>query len=39
LQYFHKVLERKGIIKQLKDMGINNGDLVRMNDFEFDFLD
>jgi GTP-binding protein len=39
LQYFHRVLEKKGIIQQLKDMGINNGDLVRMNDFEFDFVD
>jgi GTP-binding protein len=39
LQYFHRVLEKKGIIQQLKVMGINNGDLVRMNDFEFDFVD
>lgn len=39
LKYFHKVLERKGVIKQLKEMGINNGDLVRMNDFEFEFID
>lgn len=39
LKYFQKVLRRKGIIDELKGMGINNGDTVRMNDFEFDFVD
>ncbi len=38
LRYFHKVLRNKGIIDELKDMGIQDGDLVRLNDFEFEFL-
>lgn len=39
LKYFQKVLRRKGIIDELKNMGIQDGDTVRMNDFEFDFID
>lgn len=39
LKYFHKVLERKGIIEELKQMGIKDGDIVRMNDFEFEFVE
>lgn len=39
LKYFQKVLQRKGIIDELKAMGINDGDTVRMNDFEFDFIE
>ncbi|MDF2673644.1 MAG: obgE [Clostridiales bacterium] len=38
LRYFHKVIEKRGIIQQLRDMGIEDGDLVRMNDFEFEFM-
>jgi GTP-binding protein len=39
LKYFQKVLRRKGIVDELKQMGISNGDTVRMNDFEFEFID
>lgn len=39
LKYFQRVLRRKGIIDELKQMGISNGDTVRMNDFEFEFLE
>lgn len=39
IKYFHKVINRKGIIQELRDMGIKNGDLVRMNDFEFEFIE
>ena len=38
LRYFHKVLKNKGILDELKDMGIEDGDMVRLNDFEFEFL-
>ena len=38
LKYFHKVLKNKGIIDELLEMGIQDGDLVRLNDFEFEFL-
>lgn len=39
IKYFHKVIQRKGIIQELKDRGIQNGDVVRMNDFEFEFIE
>lgn len=38
LKYFHKVLRNKGILDELMEMGIQDGDLVRLNDFEFEFL-
>jgi len=38
LKYFQKVLVNKGIFDELKDMGIKDGDLVRINDFEFEYL-
>ncbi|SCN21746.1 GTP-binding protein obg [Clostridium sp. N3C] len=38
LKYFHKVLKNKGIIDELLEMGIQDGDIVRLNDFEFEFL-
>ncbi|GAA0177337.1 GTPase ObgE [Clostridium sediminicola] len=38
LRYFHKVLKNKGIMDELKEMGIQDGDIVRLNDFEFEFM-
>lgn len=38
LRYFHKVLKNKGVMQELIEMGIEDGDIVRLNDFEFDFL-
>lgn len=38
LRYFHKVLKNKGIMNELMELGIKDGDLVRLNDFEFEFL-
>lgn len=37
LQYFQRALRKKGIIDELESMGINEGDTVRLNDFEFDY--
>ena len=39
MRYFQKVLEKWGIISKLKEMGIKYGDTVRLNDFEFDFVE
>ncbi|KPU44163.1 GTPase ObgE [Oxobacter pfennigii] len=39
LKYFQKVLRRNGIIDELKSMGIKDGETVRMNELEFDFID
>jgi GTP-binding protein len=38
LKYFHKVLKNKGVFDELLEMGIQDGDTVRLNDFEFEFL-
>ncbi len=38
LRYFHKVLKSKGVIDDLISMGIEDGDTVRLRDFEFEFM-
>jgi len=38
LRYFHKVLKNKGILDELREMGIKDGDMVRLNDFEFEYV-
>lgn len=38
LKYFHKVLRNKGVLDELMEMGIQDGDMVRLKDFEFEFL-
>lgn len=38
LRYFHKVLNNKGIMAELREMGIQDGDYVKLNDFEFEYL-
>jgi GTPase len=38
LRYFHKVLKNKGILQALRDLGIEDGDMVRLKDFEFEYL-
>jgi GTP-binding protein len=38
LQYFQRTIKRKGITDALEDMGINEGDTVRIYDFEFEYI-
>lgn len=38
LRYLHKVLKNKGIMDELKELGIQDGDMVRLNDFEFEYI-
>jgi GTPase len=38
LKYFHKVLTNKGVFDELREMGIKDEDIVRINDFEFEYL-
>ena len=38
LRYFHKVLKNKGVLDELREMGIQDGDMVNLNDFEFEYL-
>lgn len=39
LQYFQRVLINSGIIAKLEEMGIQEGDTVNLEGFEFDFVD
>ncbi|NMB95357.1 MAG: GTPase ObgE, partial [Clostridiaceae bacterium] len=39
LQYFQRALIKSGIIEALKEAGINEGDTVKMYDFEFDYIE
>ncbi|MFY9176733.1 MAG: GTPase ObgE [Caldicoprobacterales bacterium] len=39
MQYFQRALRKQGIIDALRDMGIDDGDTVQMNDLEFDFIE
>ncbi|MBQ7096023.1 MAG: GTPase ObgE [Clostridia bacterium] len=38
LNFFQRVLQSNGIIKKLEEMGIQEGDPVRIDDFEFDYV-
>ncbi len=38
LAYFQRMLKNNGIIDQLTEAGVKDGDTVRMYDFEFDFI-
>lgn len=38
LRFFQTALRRKGVIKALEEEGINEGDLVRIGDLEFEFI-
>lgn len=38
LQYFQRAIKRKGIIDALENMGINEGDTVKIYDFEFTYI-
>ena len=38
LQYFQRVLISSGVIKALEDAGIEEGDIVSLYDFEFEFI-
>ena len=39
LYYFHKCLENSGINSKLKEMGIQEGDIVKMLDWEFEWYE
>ncbi len=39
LAYFQKVLRRRGIIDELKELGINDGDMVKIEEIEFEYYD
>ena len=39
MQYFQRRLQASGIIDKLKEMGVKEGDTIRIDDFEFDYVD
>ena len=39
LRYFHKVLNNKGVLSELREMGIEDGDTVKIYEIEFEFYD
>lgn len=38
LQYFQRLLRKKGVIDALEKAGVKEGDLIRLNEAEFEFL-
>ena len=39
LRYLHKYIESKGAIEKLKDLGLEEGDLIRIEDYEMEYWD
>ncbi|NLD20409.1 MAG: GTPase ObgE [Clostridiales bacterium] len=39
LRYLYKYIEKSGAIQQLKEMGIQDGDVIKIQDFEFEYSD
>lgn len=39
LQYFQRVLQSSGVIDKLKELGIQEGDIVSIFDFEFEYME
>ncbi len=39
LQYFQRIIRKRGVIDELKRSGIQEGDLVKMYDLEFDYIE
>ena len=39
IRYFQKIMENNGVFDRLRKMGIQDGDLVKMYDLEFEFYE
>ncbi|MFA5523921.1 MAG: GTPase ObgE [Tissierellales bacterium] len=39
IRYFQKVIKRNGVVDRLKELGINNEDIVNICGYEFEFFD
>ncbi len=39
LRYLYKYIEDSGALEKLKDMGMDNGDTIRIEDYEFEYYD
>ncbi|MDP4182533.1 MAG: GTPase ObgE [Bacillota bacterium] len=38
LQYFQRAIKKKGVVDELERLGINEGDTVKVHDWEFDYV-
>ena len=39
LRYLYKYIEKKGAIEKLLEMGLQEGDIIRIDDYEFEYWD
>lgn len=39
LRYLYKYIEKSGAVEKMREMGIEDGDTIRIEDFEFEYLD
>ncbi len=39
IRYLYRYLEKSGAVKKMKEMGLKEGDTVRIEDFEFEYID
>ena len=39
LRYLYKYIEKSGAIDKMKEMGIEDGDIIKIKDFEFEYFD
>lgn len=39
IRYLYKYIEKSGAIDKLKEMGLDEGDIIRIEDFEFEYFD
>ena len=39
MRYLYRYIENSGGLEKLKEMGLDNGDTVRIEDFEFEYYD
>ncbi|MBQ9060581.1 MAG: DUF1967 domain-containing protein, partial [Firmicutes bacterium] len=37
--YLYRYIENSGALDRLKEMGLENGDVIRIEDFEFEYYD
>lgn len=39
IRYLYKYIERSGALEELKEMGLKEGDIIRIEDFELEYID
>ena len=39
MRYLYKYIEKSGAIDKMKEMGIEDGDIIKVKDFEFEYMD